>query len=838
MKNLKKTLAIQMCVLLTMLSLSSCQDDSATKENQGGNNETPEEEVLVGGKEIEYDEKVACDIIDYAMTTGENPYELLKGYEVGINNLPGVDGFVATEYGAAMRKSDGELVLMPYEYGSAFEGENSAKGIKSAKSRSTRAASSNYIYGSYKAYVFNFFSEDEDRAAQNDMVMKTVEILRSQYGDSVKYCPRDYVTASNIAQALADPRCKFVYINSQGYDPSALDNGSFADFIKLWDYTFGKYDHSFIASGEWRGEAENGVGDKEEKVENLRWVSIVHKGQKYEAISIGRLLEHRKDTELNGKLVYLSSCSTMESQKYPMPGEGKKCITMGWSGVNKVGQAVGLVMVDYMVNYGASVKQFLDKIKYKKDPTQLRDVSLRIAEQNGLDIDEVVLGYGQRSYATQSDMLITSPSELNYVRNIPGNHWFNTKWEYVGNKDDLGFLQHSFAPNGNCFVMEATKLTTKEYGPIDATLNSNVLHPCDLASAMYWQRYNVETGGVYKVELQKRKWENNKVGRLVDVEDVAYTIALGDMLENDGTLVSEPSTFKIHTLNFYEEEGKAYIQGLVANASVGEQEKGFLYWEKGDENNPKKIVSSTKSNLFSAQLPSTLKEGKTYVFRAYAFDYKKNYCVGEEVELNGDNEEDNGDHEAVDLGLSVKWATMNIGAKSPEDYGDYFAWGETKPKTSYEWSTYKWLNYLCSTLTKYCIDSSHGAVVDNKTTLDPEDDAAHVNWGGGWRMPTRVELGELDNNCTWTWTTLNGVNGYKVTSKTNGNSIFLPAAGYRDYSYLNNAGTYGEYWSSSLDTCSLNHLASCDLYFNSGAYSCWGSASSRFFGFSVRAVCP
>ena len=141
----------------------------------------------------------------------------------------------------------------------------------------------------------------------------------------------------------------------------------------------------------------------------------------------------------------------------------------------------------------------------------------------------------------------------------------------------------------------------------------------------------------------------------------------------------------------------------------------------------------------------------------------------------------------VDLGLSVKWATCNVGANSPEEYGDYFAWGETKPKDSYKWSTYKWCNGSKDKLTKYCKESYYGRV-DNKTVLDLVDDAAHVNLGGAWRMPTKEEIRELKDNCTWTWTTQNGVNGYLVTSKKNDNSIFLPAAGYRSGSDLEYAG--------------------------------------------------
>ena len=194
-----------------------------------------------------------------------------------------------------------------------------------------------------------------------------------------------------------------------------------------------------------------------------------------------------------------------------------------------------------------------------------------------------------------------------------------------------------------------------------------------------------------------------------------------------------------------------------------------------------------------------------------------------------------GNHEYVDLGLSVKWATCNVGATKPEEYGDYFAWGETEPKSTYNWSTYKWCNGSYDTQTKYCTNSNYGTV-DNKTVLDLSDDAARANWGGSWRMPTKAEQDELRNNCTWTWTTQNGVYGYKVTSKKSGytnKSIFLPAAGYRDDSSLYYAGSSGYYRSSSLYT--------------DDPYDAWGvsfdsddvyrSSGSRGYGFSVRPVC-
>ena len=153
---------------------------------------------------------------------------------------------------------------------------------------------------------------------------------------------------------------------------------------------------------------------------------------------------------------------------------------------------------------------------------------------------------------------------------------------------------------------------------------------------------------------------------------------------------------------------------------------------------------------------------------------------------------------------------------------------------TYNWSTYKWCNGSSSTLTKYNTNSSYGTI-DNITQLDLSDDAARANWGGSWRMPTDAELTELREQCTWTWTSQNGVNGYKVTSKSNGNSIFLPAAGFRNDSSLYNAGSCGDYWSSSLSTDYPSDAW--HVHFNSGIVD-RGNYRYRLNGHSVRPVCP
>ena len=194
------------------------------------------------------------------------------------------------------------------------------------------------------------------------------------------------------------------------------------------------------------------------------------------------------------------------------------------------------------------------------------------------------------------------------------------------------------------------------------------------------------------------------------------------------------------------------------------------------------------------------------------------------------------DHEWVDLGLpsGTLWATCNVGASAPEEYGDYFAWGETEPKELYDWSTYKWCNGTNSTMTKYCTDSSYGynGFVDNKTELDPEDDAAYVNWGENWRIPTCDQFEELKTECTWTWTTLDGVKGQLVTGR-NGNTMFLPVAGGRWGDYFYDVGLWGYYWPLTLNSSRPNFVST--FSFDEGYWLDWDN-SYRGSGLTVRAV--
>lgn len=193
-------------------------------------------------------------------------------------------------------------------------------------------------------------------------------------------------------------------------------------------------------------------------------------------------------------------------------------------------------------------------------------------------------------------------------------------------------------------------------------------------------------------------------------------------------------------------------------------------------------------------------------------------------------------HGFVDLGLSVKWATCNIGADEPQLFGDYFAWGETAPKSEYSWPTYSLCNGTQNSLTKYCLSGDYG-VEDHKLVLEPEDDAAVALWGNNWRMPTKEEWTELERYTTHAWERVEGAYGLKATSIINGNSIFLPAGGSIRFASHDQEGVFCHFWTSSLDDFGVNSCYSHYVYI--GDFQVWSSRTdSRCFGRSVRPVHP
>ena len=221
---------------------------------------------------------------------------------------------------------------------------------------------------------------------------------------------------------------------------------------------------------------------------------------------------------------------------------------------------------------------------------------------------------------------------------------------------------------------------------------------------------------------------------------------------------------------------------------------------------------------------SGLKANTTYYYRAYAVDAGR-YKYGDIRSFRTKKTE--AIAVDVDLGLSVKWASCNVGADAPEDYGGYYAWGETEEKSNYSWDTYKYWSDRDGN--GWCSEDEFQNIGSNISGTSY--DVAHVKWGGGWRMPTLDEIKELCEKCSWEWTSVNGVWGQKVTGP-NGNSIFLPAAGYRHGTEVYDRGSDGYYWSGT--PLEDNSNFACCLYFGSG--NGYWDFDDRYNGRTVRPV--
>ena len=341
----------------------------------------------------------------------------------------------------------------------------------------------------------------------------------------------------------------------------------------------------------------------------------------------------------------------------------------------------------------------------------------------------------------------------------------------------------------------------------------------------------------------------NQSGRLEDLgychiatTKVTAVTESGDVKLNlKGTLKNQIAIALLDLENVEELYGDAIIGTEYTLSYDGERYE----LDVTEDNNAKIEVESASGISYVALLPNDKNEtmikhkkgDKTYAYTFHG-EIKANkiyYRSGldgttpealkwEEIEEQPE-EPETPSYEYVDLGLSVKWATCNVGASSPEAYGNYYAWGETTTKSNYSDSN-------CSTYGLSYSQLQSQGYIDSEGNLTAQYDAAAANWGGDWRMPTKTEMQELINNCTWTWTTQNGVNGYNVEGP-NGNSIFLPAAGYRYGSSLINAGSYGCYWSST--PYGSHGYDAYFLYFSSD-YLRYMYNYYRFYGQSVRPV--
>lgn len=205
-----------------------------------------------------------------------------------------------------------------------------------------------------------------------------------------------------------------------------------------------------------------------------------------------------------------------------------------------------------------------------------------------------------------------------------------------------------------------------------------------------------------------------------------------------------------------------------------------------------------------------------------------------------------GGHEALDLGTGILWATTNLGASEPQEYGKYYSWGEIDTKDEYKWGNYKWSDgfepktaqeYEELKMTKYCLYKIYGTK-DDKKVLDPEDDAATQSWQNGWRMPTKQEVADLLSKCEWEWNRVEGIFGYKISSKKTGKEIFIPAGGVIAYDGKHNSSMMCNYWTASLHDQNEQYYAYSFVYTDEGKEgSEYISQTYRYMGMTIRAVC-
>jgi hypothetical protein len=345
--------------------------------------------------------------------------------------------------------------------------------------------------------------------------------------------------------------------------------------------------------------------------------------------------------------------------------------------------------------------------------------------------------------------------------------------------------------------------------------------------------------------------DNDKENAENNIENVVDDDSTEDNIESEEDYYSCDSTEIVCTGKAYETTStftKIAATVHVPTTLLGQCTLGIQFSENlNDLEEHENVKSFTTSNLTGNDYIVKLKyllDNTTYYYCAYVYlngvyhyGLIRSFKTLEYDKIDG--------HAYVDLGLpsGLKWATCNVGADSPEEYGDYFAWGETSPKTTYDWNTYKWATatwnatyklWDLAMLTKYNTDSDYGTV-DNKTVLDKEDDAAAVNMGDSWRMPTAEEQQELIDECTWVWISdYNGTGkkGIIVVGK-NGSSIFLPAAGHRGGGNLYRAGSDGDYLSSSL----YDSTGAYEFFFGNNYYDCYCDCYwLRTVGMVVRGV--
>lgn len=384
-----------------------------------------------------------------------------------------------------------------------------------------------------------------------------------------------------------------------------------------------------------------------------------------------------------------------------------------------------------------------------------------------------------------------------------------TKWTENGNTVSTN-ASYTFTVSANKVMVAHFTVNTPNQYMINVSANPTEGGTI-IGGGTYQQGQSCTVSATAATGFNFQKWTEN--GSLVSTNS-SYTFTVA----NSRTLVA----------NFAADATEQYTVSVSSNPSSGGTVSGGGTYNEG-------VSLILRANANTNYIFDHWQDGNTTNPRTVTVTSNVTYTAY--FTYNGGGSGNANGHAYVDLGLpsGLLWATCNVGASIPAGFGNYYAWGETTTKSTYNWDYYIYCMASNTALTKYCDDSSCGfnGFTDNLTTLQPIDDAATVNWGGDWRMPTKEEWKELRNNTIVTWTSQNGVRGCKFTA-SNGNSLFLPATGYRvdDVPYY--VGIRGYYWSSSLTPD--NAMCAEALAFRSG--NNFIDYNGRCTGQPVRAVLP
>ena len=683
--------------------------------------------------------------------------------------LPSVESVEILEMETIVHFVSGEVVYYPYAFPSIFDQEDAEEPASSpsrAKNKEKEAPTKASGYVAADVAIFNMFSEDSGRKNQNKLVENTKAVFE-RAGKSVHIYGCDDFIIDNLVKAI-DANA-IIFVSTLGTQDGRILLGQ--KKMDLW----GSMDYKMYIN-DFNVKKYDGHG-------------------RYTTDIVGIL----KDKHYSGPLVYLASC-------YTKPNNDSNLNLVGWNGVNKVGQAYGLIIADYLANWGKTFQAF--SIDFSNEHTPSGTII------DPLETNTKLIHYGNGWSGSSRDGWTELKYDNKVVIDQPTPGTCNKKLKYtvkLSYRNDGSIVtdgKSATYENGNKYYFEYTDLGSNSG-------NWRTSDPLRFKNDVAEYKVKDLTAGVWRF----KSYCNTDDPYYGDYrnQDCTYAIFSHSFKEND---VQEDDTPSVVTLGNMSGTENLVLGGAVINRSLAGLETGFEYWKKSSPTNKSTVsTTATYEDYFGATLQLSTLNGE-YEFRAFATDEENRTGYGDiqSFKYGDSSQQEYATPEAVDLGLpsGLKWASFNLGATAPEEYGDYFAWGDTKSRNDYSfyWDNYRWCNGSEYSLTKYCSKQEYGnnGFVDNKTCLELPDDAARESLGGGWRMPTKNEWDELINNCVSSFESINGRNGIKMVSKINGAWIFIPAAGQRNNDIWTNMDLMGDYWSSTLDSEKPSHAYEFGFY--------------------------